>query len=187
MILLSKSDFLANKKFYLSEMGCEKIFIYPTDTIYGIGCDATNSAAVAKIREAKRREEKPFSVIAPSKQWITENCVVKNKKWLDKLPGQYTLILKMKSLAVAKEVNSKSDTLGVRIPDNWFSEIVAEFGKPFVTTSVNLSGEKSLQDIEDLHDRVKEYADYFVYDGKKEGQPSTIVNLVREKEEIIER
>ena len=52
------------------------IFIYPTDTIYGLGCDATNEGSVALIRNIKYKDgDKPMSIIAPSKDWVLENCV----------------------------------------------------------------------------------------------------------------
>ena len=63
-----------------------EVFIYPTDTIYGIGCDATNEGSVKSIRIVKQRFDKPFSVIAPSKQWILKNFEA-NKSFIDKLPG----------------------------------------------------------------------------------------------------
>ena len=73
-----------------------EVFIYPTDTIYGIGCDATNDKLVEKIREIKQRENKPFSIIAPSVQWILDNFNV-NVRLIDKyLPGPYTLLLEKK-------------------------------------------------------------------------------------------
>src|SRR3989344_9285820 len=84
------------------------VFIHPTDTIYGIGCNAQNSNAVKKVRNLKGRAANPFSVIAPSLEWIKENCIVAKQaeEWIDKLPGPYTLILKLKSSnRVAKEVN----------------------------------------------------------------------------------
>ena len=189
MKIVSKEKFLAEKEFYINEIRKGKIFVYPTDTIYGIGCDATNSDSVLKIRKAKKREEKPFSVIAPFKEWIKKNCVVdgKTEEWIGKLPGAYTLILKLENRkAVAKEVNGGQEGLGVRIPDNWFSNIVSQLGKPFVTTSVNLSGEKNMESIDDLKDDMKEYIDYVVYEGKKEGRGSMIVNLIGE-EKIKER
>ena len=55
----------------------KEVFIYPTDTIYGIGCDATNSELVKQIRKIKQRDKKPLSVIAPSKKWILDNFKVK--------------------------------------------------------------------------------------------------------------
>jgi len=73
-----------------------EIFIYPTDTIYGIGCNALDELAVQKIRLIKGRDDKPFSVIAPSFDWIYENCDVDVdlKKYL---PWPYTIILKKKN------------------------------------------------------------------------------------------
>ena len=116
------------------------IFIHPTDTIYGLGCNALLSEAVKKIRELKNAQEQPFSVIAPSKTWIEINCDISEKaaKWLERLPGPYTLILPLKNeKAVAKEVNNGIGTLGVRIPKHWISEFVSFLGFPIITTSVN--------------------------------------------------
>lgn len=74
----------------------KEIFIYPTDTIYGIGCDAENKTLVKKIREIKNRDNGSFSVIAPSINWILENCETDKKQIKKYLPGPYTLILKKK-------------------------------------------------------------------------------------------
>jgi len=116
------------------------IFIYPTDTIYGIGCNALLPDAVNRIRAIKQRTDKPFSVIAPSKQWILKNFKVK-KIFVDKLPGPFTYILMPKnSLPVCAEV-SNIGTLGVRIPDHKFTKVIQKAKVPFVTTSVNISGE----------------------------------------------
>jgi L-threonylcarbamoyladenylate synthase len=152
------------------------VFIYPTDTIYGLGCDATDSEAVQRIRVIKQREEKPFSVIAPSKEWILKNCVVKQDD-LTCLPGSYTLILSLKRQCVAENVNLGLGTLGVRIPDHWFSQVVKETGIPVVTTSVNLSGHKVMTSIDNLDVRIKKTVDFIVYEGKKDGSPSKVINL----------
>jgi L-threonylcarbamoyladenylate synthase len=190
MKIITKEEFLENKEFYLNEMHAGKIFIYPTDTIYGIGCDATNKSAVLKVREIKHRDEKPFSVIAPSKDWIKKNCHVEyhGEKWIAKLPGAYTLILELRNWeAVDSKTNCGLDNLGVRIPDNWFSAIIGEFGKPFVTTSVNLSGEKPMASVEDCNPSIADKVDYIIDDGVLAGKPSTIVKLLHGDEEIIKR
>ena len=166
-----------------------EVFIYPTDTIYGIGCDARDEKLVSFVRSIKRRPETPFSVIAPSKKWIFDNCEIdeKAKKWIEKLPGAYTLILNLKNHnAVAKNV-SFGRTLGVRIPAHWFSGIVEKLGFPIVTTSVNLHGEKNMASIEDLNEEIKKEVSLCVYEGEKKGSASTIADLSGESERIIAR
>ena len=154
-----------------------KIFIYPTDTIYGIGCDATNTKLVRKIRELKKRENKPFSVIVPSKKWIIDNCILTGeaRAWIKNLPGPYTLVLKMKKKCVSDEV--AKEKIGVRIPDNEFTKKVRAFGRPFVTTSVNVSGEPSLKNPDKLKTSISKGVDYLVDAGTIRGKPSTVVDL----------
>ena len=88
------------------------IFIYPTDTVYGIGCNAENENSVSRIKLIKAREkEKPLSVIAPSKQWIKENLNTEKIDINKYLPGPYTLVLWKKDKSFLAHVSS-SDTLG---------------------------------------------------------------------------
>ena len=164
-----------------------KIFIYPTDTIYGIGCDATNSKLVRKIRELKKRENKPFSVIAPSKKWIYDNCVLtgEGRSWMKKLPGPYTFVLKMKKKCVSEEV--AKEKIGVRIPANEFTKKVRSFGKPFVTTSVNISGEPSLKNPNKLKNSISKGVDYLVDAGTIQGKPSIVVDLSSGKAIILRK
>jgi tRNA threonylcarbamoyl adenosine modification protein (Sua5/YciO/YrdC/YwlC family) len=157
-----------------------QIFIYPTDTIYGIGCDATDEEAVAKLRKVKHRNDKPFSVIAPSKEWIIENCDV-GQKDLERLPGPFTLIVKLKKSCVAKEVNLGMQTLGVRIPKHFISKFTAALGNPIVTTSVNMTGEDYMTDEDNLDDKIKPYVDFMIYEGEKMGKPSTLIDLATGK------
>ena len=119
-----------------------QVFIHPTDTIYGLGCSAKLSEAVQKIREIKQRPDTPFSVMAPSIEWIRENCIISKEaeKYLKQLPGPITLILKTKNHPVASEVAPNKDSIGVRIPDHWFHEIVKNLDIPIITTSVNVTG-----------------------------------------------
>lgn len=156
------------------------VFIHPTDTIYGIGCNAQNSNALRKIRKLKGRATNPFSVIAPSLEWIKKNCIVAKQaeEWIEKLPGPYTLILKLKNeKCIAKEVNPGLKTLGVRIPNHWISKLVAEAEVPVVTTSVNRANEDYMTSLEDLEPSIKAGIDFMLYEGKKEGKPSKIIDL----------
>ena len=160
------------------------VFIYPTDTIYGIGGNALDEKAVAKIRKLKERPTNPFSIIAPSKEWIMKNGVVTKEgiELIAKLPGPYTLIFKLKNEnAVTKSVNQGEETIGVRIPDHWFSGVVQELGFPIVTTSANRSGRPFMTSLEDLDESIKEGVDFILYEGEKKGRPSKIINLVEGK------
>ena len=181
-------DRLQSRKFELiGKIRNGAIFIYPTDTIYGMGCDATNYSAVEKLRKIKNRPNAPFSIIVPDIEWIYENCYVDDEveEWLSKLPGRYTLILKMKNpFAVATNV-SFNDTIGIRIPDHEIIKFLAETKKPIITTSVNKSSEDFMTSLDDLDEDIAKAVDFIIYDGVLEGTPSTIVDLVHKK--IIKR
>ena len=188
MEIINKEEFEANGEKVLDILKTG-IFIYPTDTIYGIGCDATNKKLVEKIRQIKQRPETPFSVISPSANWIFENCVVSAnaKEWIGKLPGAYTLILKLKNKSTIAENVSKKESVGVRIPAHWFSKVVEGLGVPIVTTSVNLSGEKFMTLIEDLDENIKKKVDLIIYEGEKKGTPSEIIDLTGNEAVRIKR
>ncbi len=147
------------------------ILIYPTDTVYGIGCNAKLAKSVKKIREIKQQFDRPFSVIAPSIDWIAKNLEIK-KEVREKLPGPYTFILKKKKECVAKNVTF-DNTLGVRIPKHKFTKIIQEAGVPFVTTSANLTGEKAPKSLKE----VKLKADYVIDGGTLKGKPSKVIDL----------
>ncbi|MBS3137198.1 threonylcarbamoyl-AMP synthase [Candidatus Woesearchaeota archaeon] len=186
---VSKDEFLKNKSAYLKKIANGAVFIYPTDTIYGIGCDATNKKAVERIKKIKDRFQKPFSVIAPSLDWIKENCEVfgKAKDELKKLPGAYTFIFALKvENCVAEAVNLNSETLGVRLPLHWFTAIVKELDVPFVTTSVNKAGRQFMTSLDNLDESIKEKVDFIIYEGKKDAKPSTVINLI-DGEAVVER
>jgi len=152
-----------------------KIFVYPTDTIYGLGCDATNKEAVEKIKRIKIRDsEKPLSVIAPSFEWIEKNLVV-DCDLKNYLPGAYTLVLKKKNLEFLKWVSS-GDSLGVRIPRNRFTSEIQKSEVPFITTSVNIAGEKPALRVEDIGKRILNEADIIIEaDEELSGKPSVLV------------
>ena len=163
-----------NEKEILNEITKGKIFIYPTDTIYGIGCDAENKDSVEKIRKIKQRDkDKPLSIIAPSLKWIEKNLIIDTD--LNKyLPGPYTIILKKKNPDFLKHI-SNTDSIGVRIPDNEFTKIIQDSGKPFITTSVNLSRESAIESIKEIPREIEDKVDITIDAGKLSGKPSTLI------------
>lgn len=150
-----------------------KIFIYPTDTIYGLGCNAENKKAVERIRKIKQRDQKPFSIIAPSIEWIKEKCII-DPSLHNYLPGPYTLILKKKNPSFLSWVSS-GDSLGIRIPKSTFCDKIRDSGVPFITTSVNLSGEQPANSIEEINKEIISQVDIIINEGKLTGKPSTLI------------
>ena len=190
MDILSKEEFETEISLFEDKIKEGALFIHPTDTIYGIGCNAMLHDAVYKVREAKDRHTVPFSVIAPSKEWIRENCIInaEAEKWLDKLPGPYTLIVTLKNKdAIAPNVNMDMDTLGVRIPDHWFSKVVEELRIPIITTSANVTSEDFMTSEEDLNPRVASKIEFMIYEGEKHGRPSKIIDLTSNEILVKER
>lgn len=164
-----------------------KIIIYPTDTIYGIGCDALNTESVLKIRAIKNREsDKPFSIIAPSKQWILKNFEV-NPAYIEKLPGPFTFILKMKKERLVSNQVTNMTTLGVRIPDHPLIKIIQKAKTPFITTSVNQSGEQPINDIKKIPEKISKQIDLIIDAGQLSNKPSTIIDLTEKIARLIPR
>ena len=154
-----------------------KIFIYPTDTVYGLGCDATNEKSVEKVKQIKSREKnKPLSIIAPSIKWIKENCII-DVDLSKYLPGPYTLILKKKNSDFLSWISPLS-TLGIRIPKHDFTKIIQEANAPFITTSINLAGENPATKIKDIDKNILNKVDIVIKaadESTLSGQPSTLV------------
>lgn len=172
-----------NKAKIVKEIRENKIFIYPTDTIYGIGCNALDDEAVKKIRDVKKTEH-PFSVIAPNTNWVYKNCHA-NKSYIEKLPGPFTFILKIKKRPVAKSTNMGKRSLGVRIPNHKFTKIIQKANVPFITTSVNESGKEALKDVKNIPRKFQKIVDYVVDAGTLDNKPSTIIDLTRKVAKII--
>jgi len=165
----------------LEGMRTGSVFVYPTDTIYGIGCNALISDSVQKIRKMKKADH-PFSVIAPSTEWIVRNLDVESRKSLDVLPGACTLIFRKREPFFLRHVSSLP-TLGVRIPSHSISKLVREIGIPFVTTSANLSGKPPIKRASEAK-KFKE-VNYIIDGGTLANPPSVVIDLSGEEEKVI--
>jgi tRNA threonylcarbamoyl adenosine modification protein (Sua5/YciO/YrdC/YwlC family) len=185
--VLKKADV---RRKVLAGIKAGRIFVYPTDTIYGIGCNAEDAGAIDKIRNAKGRDEtKVFSVIAPGKDWIRTHADVSkaNMDLICKLlPGPYTMILDANSKS-PKPVVSAEKSLGVRIPRHPFTGIVEEAGVPFVSTSVNLRGEPPVTKISGIPNGMKGSVDIAIDAGTIEGNPSRIFDMRADDVKVMNR
>ncbi|MFH1053172.1 MAG: L-threonylcarbamoyladenylate synthase [Candidatus Woesearchaeota archaeon] len=191
MQVITKEEFNLRKEELIDKIRHGSIFIYPTDTIYGLGCNALDEKAVKKIREIKGRPKTPFSVIAPSVDWIKTNIKVDEElfeEWIVKLPGPYTFICNLKNKDVISEyINPGLDTIGIRIPDHWIKDVSRIARIPIVTTSANKVDKDFMTSLDDLDPEIRGDIDFIIYEGEKKGRPSKIVFLDKEHVSIRER
>ena len=161
------------------------LVIYPTETMYGIGADATNSAAIKKLNRYKKRPAgKPYS-IATSGKTMAEGYVFINKVaaniYKSLLPGPVTVVSHGKH-NVAPGVESEAGTLGIRIPDHKLViDIIKKFGRPITSTSANASYKKRPYKISDVLDNIsesqKKLIDLIIDSGElPHKDPSTVVD-----------
>jgi L-threonylcarbamoyladenylate synthase len=159
------------------------VIVYPTDTVYGIGCDANSREALAKVHKIKRiAKEKPFSVMMSDIAMIEGYCDIGpgEEMILSKyLPGPYTFLLKSKGLCPA----SNNEKLGVRIPDSRICQaLCAKLDRPIVTTSANMTGGEPPARFEDIDKKLIEAVGVAIDEGEtKHGGPSVIIDLVERK------
>jgi L-threonylcarbamoyladenylate synthase len=175
------------RKVLVEEMRAGKIFIYPTDTIYGMGCNALKTNSVKKIKAIKKRNgKKPLSVIAPTKKWIRKHCVVRFPTYLNQIPGPYTLLLPKKNSSFLHSASANA-ALGVRMISHPFQKMVTQANVPFVTTSVNLTGEPPVHRITNIPPSILEKVDFVLDAGILKNLPSTLIDLTGKKPLRIRR
>ncbi len=183
MQLFTEDQIRGRQDEILSRIEEGAIFIYPTDTVYSLGCNAEDESAVRRLRAIKE-SEKSFSVIAPSKEWILKNCDVPKsaEEWMERLPGPYTLNLPLrKDSSLAKSVANGDGKVGVRMLDHHFQGIVERFGSPLVTTSANRIGKEIMTHIDRLDEKIKSNVDMVLYEGERKPKASEIVDLTGQK------
>jgi len=161
------------------------LVVYPTETLYGIGADATNQKAVDKLTKYKNRPfGKPYSIAVVNKEMAEKYVDLNNtaKDFYKRfLPGPLTVISKGKHV-LAKGVESEEGTLGIRIPDyKLVIDIVKKFGLPITSTSANASYKKRPYKISDILDNIsdsqKALIDLIIDAGElPKNDPSTVVD-----------
>lgn len=165
------------------------VIAYPTDTIYGIGCDIFNKKGVRKIYQIKNRDpRKPFSFICADISDISNYAQVSNfafKIMKRQLPGPFTFVLEATRI-VPDLLLTRQRTVGIRIPDDPIAlAIVRELGHPLVTTSANLSGEEPVQDPQAIEDELGHQLELVVDGGIRMGDPSTVISLLNDRAEVL--
>ncbi len=170
------------------------IILYPTDTIWGIGCDATNEEAVKRVYEIKQRNDSKSMLVlmenpAKLQTYVSE---VPDIAWdLIDLTDKPLTIIYEGAKNLAANLVAEDGSVGIRITSELFSsELCRQFRKPIVSTSANLSGEASPANFKEIPDEIKKSVDYVVTYRQKDKtkvQPSSIVKLSKNGTiEIIE-
>lgn len=161
------------------------LILYPTDTIWGIGCDATNESAVKKVYDLKKRLDSKALIV------LTDNSI-KLDYYLSEVPAiaidlidasteKPLTIIYDSARNLASNLIAEDGSIAIRITNEKFSnELCKRFRKAIVSTSANISGEPSPQSFDEISDIIKEGVDYIVkyrQDDKSKSKPSSIIKL----------
>ena len=169
------------------------IIIYPTDTVYGMGCDISNSKAIDKICKIRgiKPEKANFSFICYDLSHISDfTRQIDNETYRvikKALPGPFTFIFNANK-NVPKLLSSNKKTVGIRVPDNAIArEIVKMLGNPIISTSIHDDDEiiEYSTDPELIHEKYEDVVDLVIDGGYGDNEPSTIVDCSEGNFEII--
>ncbi len=162
------------------------IILYPTDTIWGIGCDATNQKAVDKVYKIKQRVEgKSLLVLVDMPERIHDYVENVSPLFFDLIKNynKPLTVIYQGAKNVAKGVAANDKTIGIRVvQDEFCREVIKQFGKAIVSTSANLSGEPPALRFRQISEKIKEGVDYIVdlYQNEiRNMKPSRIIRVTK--------
>lgn len=167
------------------------VIAYPTDTIYGIGCDIFSSSGIKKIYRIKGRSwKKPLSFMCANIQDISQYAQISDYAFQimkQFLPGPYTFIVPAKH-NVPKTFIPKQRTVGVRIPEHKICRALVEnLGRPMITTSANFSNEPVFTDPKEIEKKMGHSLDLVIDGGVLETESSSVISLLNDKPEILRK
>lgn len=164
------------------------LIVYPTDTIYGLGCDLFNKRGIEKIYEIKHRSKKqPLSFICADLKDISRYAMVSNyayKTMRRFLPGPYTFILEASKL-VPKILLQKRNSVGIRVPDHEVClTLVRELGNPIINTSASLEEDEIISDPAEIEKRMKR-VDLVIDSGVLAADRSSVISLIDDVPQVL--
>ena len=165
------------------------VILYPTDTVWGIGCDATNSEAVKRVYEIKQRDDSKALICLVDSDARMQRYfrTVPDVAWqlIDSLKdaGKPTTLILDGAVNLAENLIADDGSVGIRITDEPFSkELCYRFQKAIVSTSANISGEPAAQNYCDIDPRIIEAVDYVCWSRRQEHKPHTPSAIIKLKE-----
>jgi tRNA threonylcarbamoyl adenosine modification protein (Sua5/YciO/YrdC/YwlC family) len=174
------------------------VMLYPTDTVYAIGCDLHSKSAIERVRKIKQSSnDKPLTFLCSSLSNIAQYAQVSDNAYrLMKrlIPGPYTFILNGTKLVPKLVMNPKRKTTGIRVPDSSICQaLLKTLGNPIISTSAHLPDDQgefptlSLEQVQ-LFDALEERVDIIIQDGSDGGvQVSTILDLTQEPPVVVRK
>ena len=167
------------------------VILYPTDTVWGIGCDATNAEAVKRVYEIKQRDDSKALICLVDSDARMQRYFrnVPDVAWqiVDSLKegeGKPTTLILDGAINLAENLIAEDGSVGIRITNEPFSkELCFRFQKAIVSTSVNISGEPAAQNYCDIDPRIIEAVDYVCWSRRQEHKPHTPSSIIKLKED----
>lgn len=171
----------------LKTLSAGGLILYPTDTVWGIGCDATNANAVKKVYQLKQRDDSKAMIVLIDSADHLDHYVVDvpmiARELIDVAVKPLTIIYEG-AYNLSPNVLGDQDSVGIRIPNDEFCHRLCErFGKPIVSTSANVSGHPTAKTFADIDASIVQGVDYAVQyrrDDTSRHQPSNIILLSRD-------
>ena len=165
------------------------VIAYPTDTIYGIGCDIMNKKAIARVYQIKQwPKNKPFSFLCSDLKNISHYAKVSNyayKTMRRLLPGPYTFILEG-SRQVPKMMLTKRKTAGIRVPDNAIClSLVEKLGNPILSTTAATPNGEVLNEAWLIEEQFGKRLDLIIDGGPVAGIPSSVISLIGDRPQVV--
>ena len=166
------------------------VILYPTDTVWGIGCDATNAEAVKRVYEIKQRDDSKALICLVDSDARMQRYFrnVPDVAWqlVDSLKegdGKPTTLILDGAINLAENLIAEDGSVGMRITNEPFSkELCYRFQKAIVSTSANISGEPAAQNYGDIDPRIIEAVDYVCWSRRQEHKPHTPSSIIKLKE-----
>ena len=165
------------------------VILYPTDTVWGIGCDATNEEAVKRVYEIKQRDDSQALICLVDSDARMQRYIrnVPEVAWqlIDSLSegGKPTTLILDGAINLAENLIAEDGSIGIRITNEPFSkELCYRFQKAIVSTSANISGEPAAQNYCDIDPRIVEAVDYVCWSRRQEHKPHTPSSIIKLKE-----
>ena len=166
------------------------VILYPTDTVWGIGCDATNPEAVKRVYDIKQRDDSKALICLVDSDARLQRYIrnVPDVAWqlidsLKEVDSKPTTLILDSAINLAENLIAEDGSIGIRITNEPFSkELCFRFQKAIVSTSANISGEPAAQNYCDIDPRILEAVDYVCWSRRQEHQPHTPSSIIKLKE-----